>query len=249
MAGDWMKMEKVTPRKPEVLEMAGTLKLSPDEIFGKLFRLWAWADDHTEDGNAHGVTRALLDSTIGVTGFANAMAEVDWLRDLEKSDQFPRGGVTFANFDRHNGKTAKKRAQTASRVAKHKAVKVTTANATSVTKALPREEKRREEKNTITHTRASKQILGKHGDSEEFCEWWERWCSWLREITGNNPSPTQADVWLMSLSAVTTEKAIANLKFSIEKGAKSILDSDDDFSKQRKQKQTISKPNAETWAR
>jgi hypothetical protein len=52
-------------------------------------------------------------------------------------------GLTLPNFETHNGKTAKDRALTASRVAKSKSNGK--GNGASVTPALPREEKRREE--------------------------------------------------------------------------------------------------------
>ena len=145
MAGDWLKVEKVTPKKPEILEMASILELSPDEVFGKLFRIWAWADDHTEDGNAFGVTPALLDSEMCVTGFARAMQEVGWLEYLEKSDSAPRGGVVFVNFERHNGQTGKRRALTAIRVAKSRASTTKDSNGRSVTESLPEQSRAREE--------------------------------------------------------------------------------------------------------
>jgi hypothetical protein len=56
--------------------------------------------------------------------------------------------LTLPNFDRHNGKTAKTRAMTAKRVASHKAKSNAGSVTSSVSDALPREEKRREEINT-----------------------------------------------------------------------------------------------------
>jgi hypothetical protein len=53
--------------------------------------------------------------------------------------------LTLPNFDRHNGKTAKTRAMTAKRVATHKAKSNAGSVTSSVSDALPREEKRREE--------------------------------------------------------------------------------------------------------
>ena len=143
MAGDWLKMECCLPEKPEVFQIAGIMGIHPDEVFGKLFKVWRWFDAHTEFGNAHSVTYALVDHVAGVTGFAEAMAFVGWLvqdgRDL-----------VIPNFDRHNGKTAKDRGLTAKRVAKTKAKGNASTNGTvtltPLPDALPREEKRREEK-------------------------------------------------------------------------------------------------------
>ena len=137
MAGDWIKMDCTSPDKPEVLAL--TVKMGwddPDLTVGKLFRLWRWFDQHTTDGNAAGVTSALLDRQVGVTGFIDAVASVGWL-------EVTSNGIRLSKFEKHNGSSAKSRAQTAKRVASHKTNAKT--NADTVTGALPREEKRREE--------------------------------------------------------------------------------------------------------
>lgn len=138
MSGDWIKVEVALPEKPEVWQIAGILRLDPDAVVGKLLKVWRWFDAHTESGNAHGVTYALVDSIVGVTGFAEAMALCGWL--------VQDGSIlSLPNFDHHNGKTAKNRALTAKRVAKTKEKSNAKGNARSVTSPLPREEKRREE--------------------------------------------------------------------------------------------------------
>jgi hypothetical protein len=136
MAGDWLKIEAVTPDKPEVFEIATLCSITPDDAFGKLFRVWRWFDQQTENGNARNVTWAYLDHVVGVSGFAKAMHSVGWLNGGEHGN----AGVTLPNFDRHNGKTAKSRALTAKRVATHKERR---ANDEVTQAPLPREEKRR----------------------------------------------------------------------------------------------------------
>jgi len=141
MAGDWLKMDCSTPDKPEVLAITARMGWDdPDLTVGKLFRVWRWFDQQTTNGNAAGVTSALLDRIAGVSGFAQAMQSVGW---LAVSD----AGLELPNFDKHNGATAKARAQTAKRVASHRASDDANAasNAQTVTGALAREEKRREE--------------------------------------------------------------------------------------------------------
>ena len=140
MAGDWIKVEHVTPDKPEVWAMAERLGIDADAVVGKLVRIWIWADQQTHDGNARSVTKALLNRVSGVTGFAEAMIDVGWLKAEET-------GLVFTNFERHNGHTAKKRSLSAKRVEAHRA-----SNATVTPEALheryksaTREEKRREE--------------------------------------------------------------------------------------------------------
>jgi hypothetical protein len=139
MSIGWIKVMTDLPEKPEVWEMAGILQIESDAIVGKLIKVWRWFDAHTVDGNARGVTCALVDSITGVTGFGEAMSLVGWLTQDGSFLKLP-------HFDRHNGKTAKNRALTAIRVASHKAKGNDEGNAASVTSALPREEKRREEK-------------------------------------------------------------------------------------------------------
>jgi hypothetical protein len=143
MAGDWIKLQKDTPDKPEVLAIAARMNLDQDAVVGKLVRIWAWFDTHTVDGNALSVTYALLDRLAGVTGFAEQMAFVGWLNQ--------EGHVlSLPNFGYHNGETAKKRALGKNRQDKHRSNDKSDAksNASSVTNALP--EKRREEKNINT---------------------------------------------------------------------------------------------------
>lgn len=138
MAGDWLKFEKSTPEKPEVFAIAARISLPSDTVVGKLFRVWAWFDTHTLDGNARGVTPAQLDDVAGVTGFIAAMAAVGWM--LVDND-----GVSLPNFERHNGETAKQRALTGKRVAKSRGKGNAKSNGDTVTPPLAREEKRREE--------------------------------------------------------------------------------------------------------
>jgi hypothetical protein len=133
-----MKVEVALPEKPEVWQIAGILGIDSDAVVGKLFKVWRWFDAHTESGNAVGVSYPLVDHVAGVSGFAEAMALCGWL--LQNGST-----IVLPNFDRHNGKTAKNRALTAKRVAKHVGKTNAVTNAPIVSSALPREEKRREE--------------------------------------------------------------------------------------------------------
>ena len=147
MAGDWLKIEKATARKPEVCGIAGELGISLDEAFGICFRFWCWVDDNFTT-NAASVSETSIDALVGRSGFASAMKKVGWLESDEQ-------GIKIPNFERHLSKGAKTRGQTAKRVeshAKNKREKRYDANADSVSFALP--EKRREDKNTESVTRA-----------------------------------------------------------------------------------------------
>lgn len=142
MAGEWLKFECSLPEKPETLAITVAMGWDDADLtVGKLMRLFRWFDQQTIDGNAPSVTSALLDRIIGVPGFVAAVASVGWIVADGAS-------ISLANFDRHNGATAKSRALTAKRVANHKsnASGNAAANGASVSEALPREEKRREDK-------------------------------------------------------------------------------------------------------
>lgn len=141
MAGDWIKMRVDLHDDPSVIAISVALGLDEFAVVGRLHRLWAWADQQTVDGNALGVTGAWLDRYIGVTGFAEAMANAGWLTETDV-------GLSIPNYDHHNGQTGKQRALSSKRTAKSRAKCNGVGNGPSVTGALPREEKRREEKNT-----------------------------------------------------------------------------------------------------
>lgn len=143
MAGDWIKLQKDTPDKPEVLAIASRLGLDPDAVVGKLVRIWCWFDTHTVDGNASCVTFSFIDRYVGVTGFAEQVALVGWL--IQNGHD-----ISLPNFDYHNGETAKTRALGKNRTEKLRsnAKRNGRSNAPSVTKSSP--EKRREEKNINT---------------------------------------------------------------------------------------------------
>lgn len=133
MAGDWIKMRTDLQDDPEVLRLSSMLKLDRFAVVGRLATLWAWADKHTTDGTSP-VTPLLLDDVVSFAGFSDALVVVGWLDVTDK-------GIKFPKFSRHNGKSAKKRALTARRVATHKKRK---GNAVVTLTALPREEKRRD---------------------------------------------------------------------------------------------------------
>lgn len=146
MAGDWIKMEATTPDKPEVFRMAMDLGITPEHVLGCLLRIWVWADQQTINGNAVCVTGVTVDRIACHTNFSQAMRKVGWLSGDD-------GSLFFPNFDRHNGETAKTRAQSAKRQS-HLRKRQSKSNANTVTSVTPlplhsndgdvtREEKRR----------------------------------------------------------------------------------------------------------
>jgi len=214
MAGDWIKVQVCTPDKPEVHQIAERLDLDPDAVTGKLLRIWCWADQHTSDGNAPSVTKLLLDRLVCVTGFADALLHVGWLRVTDEGFQFP-------NFERHNGQSAKTRAASAKRVEKHrkKAESPSAAgNARGVTKALP--EKRREEKRRESiYTPGEDVVIPGTLDVPEVRAAVAAWLQHLADMdarTGTDKairpnSPQENSMWatLLSWHATTADTAAA----------------------------------------
>jgi hypothetical protein len=158
MAGDWIKMRTNLDNDPRVFEMASILNKPELHVVGCLWKAWAWADEHTVDGNAVRVTKVTLDRLVSVAGFADALRSVGWLEGRDTSLSFPR-------FSEHNGQTAKTRALTAKRVQNHKRK----GNDEVTIAPLPREEKRREE----LIEREESPVLKNY--SEEFIAAWNRW--------------------------------------------------------------------------
>ncbi len=192
MAGEWLKFESNLPEKPEVLAITASMGWDdPDLTVGKLMRLFRWFDQHTTNGNAAGVTSALLDRVIGVTGFVQAVQKSGW---IVVSD----AGIALNHFDYHNGASAKTRAQTAKRVAKSRASEPESepCNAPNVTGALAREEKRREEKKEQPKDR-ERSPVGSRLPADWVCpEEWAAYCRSERpELDATVVACNFADYW------------------------------------------------------
>ena len=227
MAGDWVKMEKATARKPEILRIACALNIHPDHAFGLCFRFWSWCDDHLTTGNAAGVTETLVDALLDRSGFCAALISVGWLRVREGSLEVP-------NFDRHLSESAKNRALTAQRVAKHKAK---SGNEKVTVEALP--EKRREEKSLDpkgskkppTPKRSAAEATAEAVNALELPEqlrtpeFQSAWCDFVkhrREI--KKPlTPTQAEVAMRKLNGWGLAAAIEALENSVANGWQGIF--------------------------
>lgn len=165
MASNWIKVEVITPDKPEIYLISEKLNIDPDMVLGKLIRLWVWADQQIANSNADSVTngeqeknrcnavvlnKIAIDRIAFMPGFADALIHAGWL--VQDGD-----AIYFSNFEKHNGKNSKKRALTNDRVAKSRDMKRACnsesnagCNADSVTeedqKELPEEEEEEEVK-------------------------------------------------------------------------------------------------------
>ncbi|NJB80323.1 hypothetical protein [Xanthomonas arboricola] len=114
MAADWIKMRGNLWDDPRVAAMVDATDTSEAAVIGGLYWLWAMADQHTGDGYLPGLSLRQIDRKTGLAGFGEALKSVGWIEVAED------GGVIIPNFTEHNGASAKKRAQTAKRVASFK---------------------------------------------------------------------------------------------------------------------------------
>jgi len=198
MAGDWLKFEKSTSDKPEVWAIADDLGIDPDAVIGKLLRVWAWFDEQSEDGNAPSVSIALLDRRVGVSGFCRSMINCGWMENIGDN-------VFLPNFDRHNGNTAKNRALTAKRAAKHYAKTNGKSNAGSVSIALAKEEKRREE----IETKDKDLVPTKVGTSKYSDEFEAAWLGRVKR-EGNDPKAGAYKCWKANLKRGVKPEAMTD---------------------------------------
>jgi hypothetical protein len=240
MAGDWIKMRTNLDTNPRVIELAAMLQTSELHVVGLLWKVWSWADNHTLDGNAIRVTDVTLDRFTGVTGFADALRKVGWLTGRDNALSFPR-------FAEHNGQTAKKRAENAERVAKHRNAKSVTDVTQKVLPEKRREEKRREEGITNplapfhdwqqpdSHELPDPDAIDPPDtllafpdalDDERFDEFWRtKWIPYLRNLDAKGRAPPQQtqQAQLAELSKFGPESAIVVLQTSIRHGWKGIF--------------------------
>jgi len=113
---EWIKVEKITVDKKEVLLMAQRLEIDPDAVVGKLIRIWSWFDSNSTDGHAPLVTTVMFDRITDTYGFSQAMIDTGWL--VQDGDE-----IIAPNYERHLSQNAKRRAQDAYRQAKSRATR------------------------------------------------------------------------------------------------------------------------------
>jgi hypothetical protein len=105
MTAHWIKVEKDTATKPEVMRLAALLEIDEFTVVGHLIAFWSWVDSNLspECPRTQGTIRG-LDRIAGRTGFCEAMIAVGWLSHANGMFEIPKMG-------RHMGKSAKLRAE------------------------------------------------------------------------------------------------------------------------------------------
>jgi hypothetical protein len=108
MAGDWIKIERDLPHKPEVMRMAEMLGIDELQVVGHLVLFWSWCDANMslDCPDVIGTKRG-LDRASCRDGMVDALLSVGW---LELISDFGHERYRIPNFERHLSKSAKTRA-------------------------------------------------------------------------------------------------------------------------------------------
>ncbi|EPJ7225824.1 DNA replication domain protein [Klebsiella variicola] len=226
MASSWIKVEVITPDKPEIFQIAEILNIDPDAVLGKLVRIWAWADQQTVDGNAGSVTKGVLDRIAFITGFADALIAVGWLA-------YDGNKLILPNFERHNGESSKKRALTNRRVAAHRKNETQKVTLAALQKSLPEEEEEEEEevKDKIPPNppRGREQKKSYPYPEQLNAEAWDEWKAYRSEMRFKAYAPTErsegaAITELINLSGGNHTRQMQIVKQSMAKGWKGLFE-------------------------
>ncbi len=152
MAGDWIKVSEDIHEKPEVLQMAMALETRPEYVVGYCLRWWAWVSRNCPHATVTNVRIESIESVLNVPGFLRQLIEVGWL-EYGEPDGVPT--ITIPNFERHLSQGAKRRALDAERQRsnrKKKSDKTGQVSASHADVSRTREEKRREDNNSLSPT-------------------------------------------------------------------------------------------------
>lgn len=224
MASSWIKVEVITPDKPEIFQIAEILNIDPDAVLGKLVRIWAWADQQTVDGNAGSVTKGVLDRIAFITGFADALIAVGWLA-------YDGNKLILPNFERHNGESSKKRALTNRRVAAHRKNETHKVTQPALQKALPEEEEEEEVKDKIPpNPPRGREPKKSYPYPEQLnAEAWDEWKAYRSEMRFKAYAPTErsegaAITELINLSGGNHTRQMQIVKQSMAKGWQGLFE-------------------------
>lgn len=231
MAGDWIKMNTGLARDMTVKRIARTLKLDVYATIGRLHAFWSWVDEQTEDGFVAWCTPEDVDDLVQFPGFAQTLEDVKWLVITED-------GISIPKFEKHNGESAKSRAEERERKrlqrlqdkAAELPLLVPQTSGQIPDKSVTREEKRREEDiNDSAREREGSAIsrevartlppaLDALGDA--FRDEWHQWLVFLTTQGGRIPPIGRTDLHLQILVKILEdgEDPVAALKHCRSRG-------------------------------
>ncbi|MBR5890179.1 MAG: hypothetical protein IKY92_09080 [Akkermansia sp.] len=128
----WIKVQVTLPESPKIFRLARLLGGCRMEALGYAVRWFCWLDTYCANG-ATELYESEVDALVGRCGITRAFCELGWASvDAE-------GYVLVLDFDKHNGKNSKQRAENQARVAafRERQEEKGSCNAESVTRALP----------------------------------------------------------------------------------------------------------------
>jgi len=232
MTAHWIKVEKDTPAKPEVMRLAALLDIDEFTVVGHLIAFWSWVDSNLspECPRTQGTIRG-LDRIAGRTGFCEAMIAVGWLSHADGMFEIPKMG-------RHMGKSAKLRAEYTEKKAKKRSrQKVSpvcppaqgTESGQNPDSLGTREEKRREEEKD-THGPNGEQgqpYIPERMNTPECLKAYSDWCAYLDAagLEQRNPkyNGPQAEALWAQANKIGPDRWPDCVRYSIANGYQSII--------------------------
>ena len=206
MAGEWLKVEHATPNKAEVHVIADILKMDPEKVFAKCFRVWAWASDNCPvSGRTNVRAMSAISLVAGETRFGNAMVEAGWLA-IEGDE------IVFPHFDYHCSQSAKQRALDARRKKEKRAAKP------SGKYPDPNRTKTGPEKRRYNLLTSFPEL-----DCDEFRSAWSDYEQYRKESRVKPLQPRSVESKFAELSEWGKETAIAAIRETIKQGYQGIF--------------------------
>jgi hypothetical protein len=113
----WIKMRVELSNDPAVMRLVKITGLDRFSVIGRLFSLWAWTDVNSTDGRVQFVDADDLVHVVGSRDFVDALCKISWLKVKKTHVELP-------GFSKHNGESAKARAQKNQRQARWREKKI-----------------------------------------------------------------------------------------------------------------------------
>lgn len=204
MAGDWIKMRIDLLSHPKIVRILSATKSDKFRVVGGLHAVWSIFDTHSEDGVLDGYSAYALDHVIGWDGFSAALLSVGWLEEFD-------GTLVMPEFDEHNGKSGKRRAEDQKRKRDARKdpenVRILSASEQDKNGTREREEKekikaKQDQKTTAAPRRDWLTELIEHGVSEKHAR------DWLEVRRGKKAKMTDTVI-----DGIKREARIANVSF------------------------------------
>lgn len=214
MAGDWIKVEKVTPDKPEIAIFARLMKCSLGDAFLAWFRLYSWADGISVDGFVPNLSLCEGDTlarTCPGTCATLASKQIGWLKERD-------GGIEFVNWDRHNGRSAKARASERNKKKRQReAARICPDDVPVEPGPEKRREEKREEEEKSPRTASPANGFPDVLNTDSFRQVWAKWEQHRTEIR-HALKPTTRRAQLEKCARMGEAAATAAIHQSIEQG-------------------------------